>query len=264
VPVDRELLEKFLTLVDQAVVPTIKQAGNRFTRRQSLLDAYQSACETWRDGNVQHIRDIMTRVNELCIAKLMLEDLTVSQVEYEVPLAGVSKTIDFQVRPVSHPQVRLFYDVKTVQPEEGDAWERYEKAKREGWFMPGTELILEQEWMGREIAHEKFAARQRFIEHALQLEEKIESTADRDQSYFRLVFCGDGMQWHETELEDFAESYFLGTFQWDHFARMQTHWLKEHGRPFQRSITGFCAGIRKKPSVTMSLRLDVRAPKFLP
>jgi hypothetical protein len=140
---------------------------------------------------------------------------------------------------------------------------RYRKAKEEGRFTPGTELILEEKWLGREIAQEKFAVRERFIEHALELEEKIAGTVNQ-RSYFRLVFCGDGMVWHEDELEDFSESYFRGTFRWDHFAKMQNYFLKERGHTFQRTISGFCAAIRKAPSVTMSFRPDVRAPKFLP
>ncbi len=262
-PDDKSMVESFLAQVDELIVRPIEQAGDRLKRSTKLLRQYREQCDAWRAGKVQHVRNITERVNELCLAKLILEDASVTDREYEAAVPGTDKTIDFLVHPAADHTVQLFYDVKTVHPEPGDSWALYERATAEGWWTPNTELILEKEWLGAEIAHEKFASRYRFFEHTLALERKIDQMTRGDGAYFRMVFCGDGFKWHLTELEDFAETYFTGAYPGDHFAAIQRHYMQQQGQTFRRSISGFCCLTRaiRSPAVT-AFRIDLRAPRF--
>lgn len=117
--------------------------------------------------------------------------------------------------------------------------------------------------MGGEIFHEKVTARARFIEHTLELEEKIRdmSISQKDRTFFPLILCGDGFQWHRSELEDFVETYFRGFYPWDHFAAMQEYYLKSRGREFERTVHGFCYLKRRQPRTNVDAFIcDVRGP----
>ena len=258
---DRDLVKSFLSVVDETVVASIEQSQERLKGCGKLIKQYRDQCKAWHAQNVGTARNITERVNELCIAKAIVEAPTVADAEYEAPLAGTGKTIDFLVRPKDNPDQRIFYDVKTVHPEPHDAWEQYQRFTTKGWWAPKTELTLERDWMGGEIAHDKFASRVRFIEHTFDLEAKIAAITERDGTFFRMVFCGNGFQWHPDELEDFAEGYFTGRSRWDHFASMQQHWLAERGFGFQRTIAGFCCLIRQVRSLEFEYRSDMRVPK---
>ena len=258
-PLDKDLVIDFLSRVESDIVAAILRHTGRLERCSKLLRGYEEARDAWKEGRTAYLRDVTSRVNELCVAKAMLEDVTVSRVEYESPLAGTAKTIDFLAFPANKPGVCLYYDVRTVQPEERDSWAKYLGAV----FTPGTNLILEREWMGGEIFHEKVTARARFVEHTLELEEKIRgvSVSQKDRTFFRLILCGDGFQWHRSELEDFVETYFRGSYPWDHFAAMQEHYLKSRGREFERTVHGFCYLKRRQPRTNIDAFVcDVRGP----
>ena len=171
-PIDRELVEGFLSKVEAEIIPAITASAPRLQGHQKLLDKYQAARTYWKDETVEHIQGITAAVNQLCIARRILEDKKVTSASYEPQLDGTAKTIDFLVCLVGS-ESRIFYDVKTVQPEERDAWDRYKRMKSKGWFAPHAKLELEQEGMGGEIAHELFASREKFLDYTLELEAKI-------------------------------------------------------------------------------------------
>ena len=118
--IDCELVQKFLREVDSQIVPSISDGAARLQGHQKLLSKYQAACTAWNDRKVQHVQDITSVVNELCIARLILTDKKVTSAFYEPQLEGTAKTIDFLVCLIGI-EARIFYDVKTVQPEERDA-----------------------------------------------------------------------------------------------------------------------------------------------
>jgi len=255
---DPGLVDTFLTEVEGILLPIVESGGDRLSGRHRLVSKYRHEAAAWREGKVPHVRGIAEAVNELCIARRILEDLSVARAEYEPALTGTAKTIDFLVHPNIGEPARLFYDVKTVHPEAGDGWALYERATAQGWLRG---LNLDPGFMGPEIAHEKFAARARFVEHTVALEAKIRGMADRDGCYFRMVFCGDGFQWHRDELEDFADTYDTGRSAWDHLAAMQEHYLAENGWALERSIHGFCLMRRPTPAVQeLEFAHDVRGP----
>jgi hypothetical protein len=99
----------------------------------------------------------------------------------------------------------------------------------------------------------------------MELEEKIRYVSNRHDghTYFRMVFCGDGFQWHRDHLEDFADVYFTGRSSWDHFATMEASSLRAKGLTLERTIHGFCHFERgpRLPEPT-DFRCDVRGPKL--
>lgn len=262
-PIDRELVEGFLSKVDAEIIPAITAGAPRLQGHQKLLDKYQAARTYWKDETVEHIQGITAAVNELCIARRILEDKKVTSASYEPQLDGTAKTIDFLVCLVG-TKARIFYDVKTVQPEERDKWDRYERMKSKGLFTPHAKLELEQEGMGGEIAHELFASREKFLDYTLELEAKIRSLPKQTLTYFHLIFCGDGFQWRRDYLEDFADFYFSGHCRADDaLGSMQTHNLAEKGNTFDRSIHGFCYFARKSPrTVVDAFQCNIRGQKF--
>jgi hypothetical protein len=228
-----------------------------------LLGRFDEAWHAWSEKLVPDARQITETVNELLIAKRFLQDRLCASVEYEPSLDGSKKTIDFLFRTTDGD--RIFYDAKTIHPTDKDTLRRYERAKREGWFAPGTHLILDEAGQGGLLAHHQFATREKFRDHTLELEEKIRHVSNQQDghTYFRMVFCGDGFRWHRDHLEDFADVYFTGQSRWDHFAAMEAHYLTEKGLTLERTILGFCYFERgpRLPEPT-DFRCDVRGPEF--
>ena len=228
-----------------------------------LVGRFDEAWHAWSEKQIRDARQITETVNELFIAKRFLQDRLCASIEYEPSLDGSKRTIDFLFHTTEGH--RIFYDAKTIHPEDKDAWERYQRAKGEGWFTLGTRLILDTEWEGGLLAHQQFAVREKFLEHTLELEEKIQHVPSRQdgRTYFRMVFCGDGFQWRKDHLEDFADTYFTGHSPWDHFAAMEAHCLREKGLTLERTIHSFCYFERgpRLPEPT-DFRCDVRGPEF--
>lgn len=197
-------------------------------------------------------------MNELRVALRLLQDDHCAHLEYEARIPGTSKSIDFTF--TNGRGQRLFYDVKTVLPDEGDAWALHQEALAHGWYK-GT-VSLDEEFAGGELAHYAFASRYKFIEHTRDLEAKIRAAGKvPGRTYFRLVLCGDNYRWHPSHLEDFADTYFNRRTPWDHLARMQAHTMQEKGWSFDGGIDGFCY-FERGPSVPVetAFALDVRGP----
>jgi hypothetical protein len=261
--IDCELVEKFLREVESEILPSISAGATRLQGHQKLLANYHAARVAWQSGSVDHVQGITAAVNELCIARRILDDNKVESASYEPQLKSTRKTIDFLVYLVGS-DARIFYDVKTIQPEGLDKWDSYKRAKDSGWFTPNTCLALEQEGMGGAIFHELLASRQKFIDYTLELEEKIRPLSNCKRTYFRLVLCGDGFQWRRDHVEDFADFYFFGHCRVDDtLGAMQTHYMEKKGINFDRTIHGFCYFERKRSSTAVAaFKCDVHGPKF--
>jgi hypothetical protein len=226
-----------------------------------LLGRLTEAVEAWENKKVQRATGITEAVNELLVAKSLLQGAECDRVEYEPALERTERTIDFLLH--NKRGQRIYYDVKTVHPDDADAWGLYERAKTEGWLAPGTDFVAEKEWMGPQLFHYAVTARDRFIEHTLALEQKIRHVSTHENTHFRMVFCSDRFRWHRDELEDFADLYFTGHCAWDHFAKMQEHSMGEKKQAFERTIHGFCYFERaqRRPEPTAFV-CDVRVPRF--
>lgn len=262
-PIDHELVSTFLDDVESNLLPSIHAGSAKLHSCQKLVDSFGKQCAAWRCGAVNHIRDITSFVNEMVFAKLILDGSEVSEAYYESELDGTDKTIDFLVTLVGS-EARIYCDLKTIQPTINDDWGKYEKFKNESWLTPGTELTMDKDLLGGEIAHGFFSARQKFLDYTLELETKIRALPKQNQNYFRLVFCGDGIQWRCDDLEDFTDFYFSGQHRPDdQLGLMQNYYMTKKGIKFDRSIHGFCYFERKirrlQPS---SFRCDVHGPAF--
>ena len=253
---DSASVTNFIEQVRTSTVAYLQANSHRLIRSSRLLRRFTKACAAWQPG--RHTRQITETVNELLVAKCLLQDALCQSLEYEAPLAVTAKTIDFLFHTTDGN--RIFYDVKTVLPEDLDATRRYEKVK--GRLTPGTSLILEGELSG-ELAHHQFASREKFLVHSLELEEKIHRVPGREDghTYFRMIFCGDGSRWRKDQLEDFAETYLTQHNPWDHFAAMEAHFLNEKSLTLARTIHGFCY-FERGPRVPepVKFQCDVRVP----
>lgn len=262
---DPDRVNSFLKIVDCEIVPRIEASGDRLTGYRKLLRKYRSECKAWRSGNITHVRGFTEAVNELCLAKRILDDTKVKAAEYEPAIEKTDKTIDFLVYPADskNPDARIYYDVKTIHPEERDRWDQFEEMKVKGRFTPGTELDLDPEWMGGEIAHDFFAAREKFLEYSREFEAKIRHVENLKGCRFGMVFCGDGFQWPRDHLEDFADFYFTGRHRTDDpFGAMEAHYMAEKDIAFDHTINGFCYLQRAISSINVTFCRNVRGPRL--
>lgn len=259
----RKLIAEFLRQVDVSICSVLRGEETRFPSAEKLLRKYQAEQAAWENHSIEHARGITEIINEMCLAKCFLEvnkGNCTSIIEYKRAIPGTTKTIDFFVKTTQGSCI--YFDVKTVHPIEKNSWERYQRAMQYGYFTRNTELILDSEYSGGEIAHDLFASREKFLQYTIDFEEKIELIRDREQLFFRMVFCGDGFHWRKDHLEDFADFYRTGRHRPDDkFSSMEAHYLNEQGIVLSRTIHDFCYLQRKPPqTVPNEVVWRVRGP----
>jgi hypothetical protein len=236
---------------------------DRFPDGERLLRRFSEAVDATLKGT--SIRVAEEAHNELCVARALLLNMKprFSEISYEPSLPGCARSIDF--RAVSSDGVSVFVDVKTIKPEPKDRWEQFERAVKEEWFPENHNVFLAKEWLGGEIWHNMFAARARTMEYTLELEAKIRDCrlAERENTSFVLALCGAGFYWHEDGLEDFVQFYRSGRHRSDDpFAKVESHFMKENGIAFERTVTRF-ACMRRRSWDTLPTRLNwnVQGPR---
>lgn len=245
-PIDQQAVDEFLNVVESEIIDFIRAGSKRFPDQERLIRRYVDIETAWHTSAKENIRPIYEIVNELTIAVQLLKGDECARVQYEPPIHGTKKTIDFLVSTTDDRN--LFFDVKTIHPEQGDAWDRFQHLQQ--YFTPGTILILNKDWLGGEIAHDFITARQRFLDYTLEYETKIEAIDNREIYQFAMVFCGSGTKWRESHLEDFADFYRTGRYRSDdHFGEIQKHYMKENGVAFAGMIDSFCYLERQIASV---------------
>jgi hypothetical protein len=76
-------------------------ASDRFKEGRTLLDRFNTAIESLLKNGRGHFRAVDEAHNELCVASGLLANtrLKFIRLEYEPPLPGCAKTIDFGRRP---------------------------------------------------------------------------------------------------------------------------------------------------------------------
>jgi hypothetical protein len=189
--------------------------------------------------------------NEMCVAVAILrEDVTGLSYEPALP-RGEKRTIDF--RALTATENSLWIDVKTIQPDDSDRWDQFERGRREGWVPPSVDLNAQ--WLGGEIWHGWATARARMLQHALELESKMMGAGlQPDRDAVTLMLCGDGFDWQHTEFEDFVAFYRLGRHRvGDPFAQMETHHINQKGVKFHRTISRFAYLERQRTSTQPSV-----------
>jgi hypothetical protein len=238
-------------------------ARDRFKEGQLLLDRFEAAIETVLKNGREHFRSVDEAHNEICIASALLANtrLRFIGLQYESPVPGCAKTIDFRAT-ADNGQI-AYVDVKTIKPESTDRWDQFEKATNEGWIADNVQVAISQEWLGGEIWHAWFASRARMLEYTLELEQKIsKGNLAGENLLFVLALCGDGFRWQQDGLEDFVNFYFTGVHRADDvFSKVELRYISDKKIPINRTISQFAYMKRPQSQIRQArLNWNVRPP----
>jgi hypothetical protein len=239
-------------------------SADRFNDGNVLLDRFSTAVDAVLKNGRGQFRAVDEAYNELCAASALLSNkqLTFVRLEYEPPLPGCARTIDF--RATAEDGQIVYVDVKTIKPEDTDRWEQFERARSEGWFPDNIVVGIAKEWLGGEIWHAWFAARARMLEYSLELEQKItEAALQTENAVFVLALCGDGFRWHPDLYEDFVSFYRSGVYRGDDtFSMVEQKYMEDKNISLTRTIPRFAYFQRKQGEVrTNRVNWNVRPPR---
>jgi ribosomal protein L30 len=238
----------------------------RIVRGDVLWARFEEAVASCRSDPKGDDRQISERVNELGVAKVLLDDKTITgPIMYEPELLPDDRKIDFVV---DRGRDNIYVEVKTVRPRAPDTeleWQKF--LDRQKYHPDNVHFMVEKEWMGGAIYGNAFASRSHFLEYAMQFETRLAAAKAVKQGPGILVFCGTGFAWHLSNLEDFADFYRTGVHRDDDpFALMEQHHIKTEGLKLLRNIDHF-AWVRRRieePKIA-ELRFPVRGRRlFLP
>jgi hypothetical protein len=237
----------------------------RFKDSKKLLQRFDKAVNSMLSKGRRLVAAVDEAHNELCVASQLLAnaDPRFTLVEYEPILPRCAKSIDFRAR--TDQGRTLYVDVKTIKPKPTDRWDHFEKAKKEGWFPENVQVILSKPWLGGELWHNMFTARARMLEYALELEAKIRdcTLVEDDNTFFIIVFCGDGFHWRQDGLEDFVSFYRTGSHRADDpFSKVETKDIADKNITLNRTITRFACMNRSQFAIRhRRLNWNVQPPK---
>lgn len=238
--------------------------NTKIIRGDALWAQFEEAVAAYLVDPRKEDRYITERVNELAVAKVLLDDHTLVEqpITYEPDLLPSGRKIDFVV---DRGTDNLYVEVKTVRPRTSDneaAWQKFIERKR---FHPkNVNFILEQEWMGGAIYGNVFSSRSRFLEYSLDFETRLEEARTIRGGPGVLVFCGNGFAWHKSSLEDFADFYRTGKHRDDDpFALMEQHHI-EHEKIQLRHNIDYFAFLKRRIELPQidKFYFPVRGPRF--
>jgi hypothetical protein len=237
--------------------------GSRIGRGVALWNQFEAAVEAYRANDDSRRRQLTECVNELVVAKWLVEDEDlIGPIRYEPDLLPDGRRIDFVV---SRGDDNLYVEVKTVHPQTADtqrAWDRYVRLRE--LHPQNVDFHFEQEWMGGALYGNTYASRSHFLEYTLEFEDRLAAAKAIGEGPGVLVFCGDGWAWHLSDLEDFADFYHAGTHrQDDPFALMEQHHIDDRGIQILRNV-GHFACVRRAITQTEPKQFvfPVRGPRF--
>jgi large subunit ribosomal protein L30 len=193
-------------------------------------------------------RAIAEKVNELAVAKVLLEDKAITgPITYEPDFLPDGRKIDFVV---DNGAENIYIEVKTVRPYSADseeAWQRF--IDRKEHHTPNVELLLHKDSMGGAIYDNRFKSRSRFLDYTQQFETRLQAAQAIKPGRGILVFCGSGFAWHRSNLEDFADFYRTGKHRSDDvFGRMEADSIDRKKIKLLRNISDF-AWMRRRIEV---------------
>ena len=226
---------------------------SRIMRGKVLWDLFESAVEACRlDGKTAE-RQLAERINELAVAKILAEDTGLRKsIAYEPDLLPDGRKIDFVA---DRGRDNAYIEVKTVHPDIADneaAWDHY--IKRRKLHPPNANFIVKKDWMGGKLYGNTFASRSRFLEYTLDFEARLAAAKSIRAGPGLLVFCGNGVRWHASDLEDFADFYHAGKHrQDDPFALMEQHHIETESCKFCATSTisaAYGGAGKRRPSQT--------------
>lgn len=252
-------IERHVTEVETFYKPVVGP-GSRLEGGEKLWRQFTDAVATYRMNGRFAFPTVYERVNELAVARILLADPTLSscRIAYEPQIAPCDlRRIDFVAHGVDGGS--LYIEVKTVRPTTEDTDKNWQKYKKRREHHPANvSYVAKKEWLGAALYGNSFSSRSKFMEYTCDFEPRLTVASTWQPGRGVLVFCGTGMEWHRSELEDFADFYHTKKHrQDDPFAAMEAKDLP----PLQRNIAAF--GFVKRPmdSITEEVWVaDVRGP----
>lgn len=236
----------------------------RIPRGEILWAQFEEAVDACRADPKGDDRQITEKVNELAVAKVLLDDETITwPIAYEPDLLPDGRKIDFVV---DRGDDNLYIEVKTVRPRTPNTEEAWQKFIARRAHHPGNvHFIVEKEWMGGAIYGNVFASRAHFLEYTMDFETRLAAAKAVKLGPGVLIFCGTGFAWHKSNLEDFADFYLTGVHRGDDaFALMEQHHIKQKKIKLLRNIDHF-AFLRRnieKPQKE-EFHFPVRGPRLI-
>ncbi len=237
---------------------------SRIQRGAILWDLFERAADGCRADVKSSERQLAERINELAMAKVLADDKGLhGPISYEPNLLPSHRRIDFVADRARGDSV--YIEVKTVHPETADteeAWEHY--LRRRKHHPEQANFVVHKDWMGGKLYGNTFAARSRFLEYTQDFEVRLDEAKKVKDGPGLLVFCGNGVRWHRSDLEDFVDYYHAGKHrQDDPFALMEKHHIENENIQLLRNVDNF--GCIRRPMEQASI-LDfvypVRGPSF--
>jgi hypothetical protein len=228
---------KWIAAVQAELVPKLS-ADKRFLNCGKLFSCFQEKVSAWRkNGDLKQVIDFG---NELAAASCLLEPMaTDARLEYEPAMIGTDKKIDFRRKTAAGTE---WFEVKTVAPlwtDDEPGWERFLKLALD--FPEKAELIVNKKWCGSAVSGQAIKARWSFINYTVNTEERAALIPRDQQGPLRLILCSNGFDWHDDELEDFADFYQTGKPRTDDWmANATARYMAERNIVFARSLVGFC------------------------
>lgn len=256
-------IDQHIAAVEAAYRPLVTGYGSRLEGGAMLWRHFTDALATYRNCGRSAWAAVYERINELAVARILLAEQTLAncRIAYEPQIAEDDRRIDFVVPDVGAGS--LYIEVKTVRPttkNNEENWNKYEE--RSERHTERVHYAVEKDWLGAEIYGNSFSARSKFMEYTRDFEPRLADASIVEPGQGLLIFCGTGMQWHRSELEDFADFYHTGKHrQDDPFAGMEVHALSNGDIQLKRNIANF--GFMKRPMDSLTAEewmADVRGP----
>lgn len=206
-------------------------AGSRIERGQVLWSQLEKMLsEARKSGDGLYSRPLAEKMNELAVAKVLLDDRhIVGPIQYEPTILLSGRRIDLvAIREAD----KLYVEVKTIHPRTVGAeaaWNRFLALRQH--YPANVEVLPEQNGMGGQIYANLVASRSKFLAYALEFESRLQEAKGIVDGPGALVFCGTGFPWRLVDLEDFADFYRWGNHrQDDPFQIMEQHFMEQHGK----------------------------------
>ncbi len=252
-PVTKEERVRFLLgEFDVQKFYSVQNKASRYPSFNKLIRKFQD----YLDGNLTDADRLKSLCDEIAVANWLftLFQDTLTEAVYEQELPG-GKNIDFLIK--TKDGRRIYFDVKTLNPDAKDGWDNYQKINAENLFSGNTHILLDKDWRGGELFHKMYTARKKMRDHALGLEEKITNTEKREKDIFTLILCGKGTILQNDWVEDFAHFYFFREHrQDDPWGKMESHDIGEQEIHLCGSIDYFVHMKRGGPGYTPNAESD--------
>lgn len=205
------------------------------------MDRLKIACDNIFNLGWSEYKALETCLNEVYVSLGILENpsFRVETLFYEPKLDTDERTIDFVM--IDQSESKWHVDVKTIMPDKIDRWNQYVEILDQGLLTPNNTILLDHIGLGGEIWHSRFASRARMLEYTLEFEDKLgRNNPNFDPTKSIMVFCGNGYDWTEDQLEDFVFFYQQGNHRRDDpLGVMEDHHIQKKKLILPRRIKRF-------------------------